>query len=153
MREFRTPPRLESVDYTACRSYLITFCTKDRAAHFKDPRLAEIACRWLRHFRDQGWYWLYAYAVMPDHVHVAMRVRHRRVHLSRIVGMLRSAILCDGRKVVKGFYWQRGYHERVVRDGDDSQEIVRYVLDNPRRAQIVSAMETYPYAGVVDSWC
>src|SRR5450631_1407711 len=98
MKHFRAPPRLETVDYRAARSYLVTFCVKNRTKKFSDPILATIACRWIKSFRDSGWYWLYAYCVMPDHVHVAMRVRDHNVHLSRIVAMIRSGILFEVRR-------------------------------------------------------
>jgi len=152
MEQYRTPPRLENVDYRANRSYLVTFCVRDRAKSFSDPLLASIACRWLRTFRDAGWYWLYAYCVMPDHIHIAMRIRDRSVHLSRVVAMIRSGILCEVRRHDDVFAWQRGYHDRIVRAKQDSTEIVRYVLANPRRAGLTHGDEAYPFSGVVDIW-
>jgi putative transposase len=152
VRNHRTPPRLENVDYRAARSYLVTFCLKNRAKKFSDPILASIACRWIRTCRDAGWYWLYAYCVMPDHIHIAMRVRDKKVHLSRIVAMIRSGILCEARRHDSSFCWQRGFDDRIVRVDDDSTEIVRYVLANPRRAGLTRGEETYPFCGVVDIW-
>ena len=152
MRYFRTPPRLTAVDYIIARTYLITFCTAGRKRAFSDPVLASIACRRIRHFRDAGHYWLYAYTVMPDHVHAVIRARNTGLHLSRIVATLRSAISIDVRRYASDFSWQRGYHERILHEPDDVHAAVDYVLENPVRAALVSRGERYRFSGVVDMW-
>jgi putative transposase len=149
---YRTPPRLQNVDYRLPRTYFLTFCVKDRARVFSDAVAAEIACKRIRQFRNDGWYWLYAYCVMPDHVHMLMRAREKGVRLSRIVAMIRSAISHDVRRLTRDFAWQRGYHERIVREGDDSDAALAYALNNPFRASLVPAGEVYRFCGVVDQW-
>ena len=89
---------------------------------------------------------------MPDHIHAAIRVRERGVHLSRVIAAIKSAIFQELRSVVVDFEWQRGFHDRVVRENDDSTQIVQYVLQNPIRKGIVQPDVPYPFAGVVDPW-
>ena len=43
--------------------------------------------------------------------------------------------------------WQEGYYERVLRSDDATDVVVRYVLDNPVRAGLVSRHEDYPFMG------
>jgi|SRR5579863_4040150 len=152
VRSFRTPPRLTDVDYRERRTYVITFCVHKRHPVFMNPKLAEIACAAFRRYCDSGWYWLYAYVVMPDHVHLVVRVRDRGVHLSRIVGMLKSAILTTARHAAYGFRWQRGYHERIIHSDAECEATIQYVLDNPQRKNLVRANERYAFVGVVQSW-
>jgi putative transposase len=89
---------------------------------------------------------------MPDHIHVALRVRERGIDLSRVIAAIKSAIFQELRKILVDFEWQRGFHDRVVRENDDSSQIVQYVLQNPIRKGIVGSDGQYPFAGVVDLW-
>jgi len=152
MPKSRTPQRLTNIDGAAPHSYLITFCVKNRRRVFSQRRAAQCACDAIVRCRTLKLYHLYAYCVMPDHVHLAIRIADRRVHVARVVAILKSAILCDIRRWVVGFQWQRGFHDYMVRECDDSTEIVRYVLRNPVRAGLAAEESQYPYAGTVDAW-
>jgi hypothetical protein len=33
-----------------------------------------------------------------------------------------------------GAFWQREYYDRLIRDGDELERAVRYVVNNPERA-------------------
>jgi hypothetical protein len=43
--------------------------------------------------------------------------------------------------------WQDGYHDRVLRREEETSEVVRYILDNPIRAGLVTVFDRYPYSG------
>ena len=152
MRNVRTPPRLENVDYRQIRTYLVTFCVASRARVLRDPVLASITAQWIQHFRNSGFYWLYGYVVMHDHVHIVIRPQRVGTHLSAIVAMLKSATMVEIRRYLQRFRWQRGYHERVVREGDSLEAMIDYVLQNPARAGLIRPDQLYPFAGVIDSW-
>ena len=66
--------------------------------------------------------------------------------------MIKSASMVEIRRYSAGFRWQRGYHERIVREADDIESMVNYVLQNPSRAGLIGSDELYPFAGVIDSW-
>jgi putative transposase len=46
-----------------------------------------------------------------------------------------------------GQLWQRSFHDRVLREMDDEQECLRYILANPVRAGLSEAWTDYPYSG------
>ena len=148
----KVPPRLNGANYELPRTYFVTFCVFERAPIFADARLAQIACKWIKHFSQGRWYWLYAFAVMPDHIHLVLRLSERGAHLSRVVAMIRSAIRCECRRLYRDFRWQRGYHDRIIRKSDDCQAMVAYVLANPSRLRLVHPDEQYPFSGIIDSW-
>jgi len=152
MRFHRTPPRLQDVDYTQDQTYLITFCVADRRPMFSNSSIASIATKQLRHFHDAGLYYLYGYAVMHDHIHLVMRMRKIGMHLSKVVGTLRSAIKISVRKHIDGFEWQRGYHEQIIHGENECRDTVDYVLANPARAGLVTPDEQYEHSGIVDRW-
>ena len=152
MKIHRTPPRLLDVDYRRDQTYLVTFCVADRRAVFRDSTLASIAIQQLRYFRDAELYYLYGYAVMPDHVHMVMRLRKTGIHLSKVIGTLRASITLRLRHLIDDFEWQRGYHERIIHDAHESLAAVDYVLRNPSRAGLVAPDRQYPHAGIIDRW-
>ena len=43
--------------------------------------------------------------------------------------------------------WQKGFHDRVLRDSDDTRAVVRYVLENPIRAGLVRQGNEYRWLG------
>jgi len=83
---------------------------------------------------------------MPDHVHLFIRTRGR--HLSQIVAMMKIGI----RRMVPGLWWQRGYFDRIVRPHVPPGLVVRYLLGNPVRADLVKDPGDYPFMGVADPY-
>jgi len=130
----------------------VTFCVAGRKAAFRDPIRASIATEQLRYFREAGLYYLYSYAVMPDHVHAIIRLQKSGIHLSKVVGTLRASITLRLRQSMKNFAWQRGYHEQIINSKRECLASVDYVLANPARAGLVSPDQQYPYSGIVDRW-
>jgi hypothetical protein len=48
--------------------------------------------------------------------------------------------------------WQSGFHDRVLRSGDDPCLLARYIVENPVRAKIVEQSDQYPFGGIIDDW-
>lgn len=114
----------------------------DSARHgpkwLSEPAIANLVCEAL-HYRD-GWvYTLDAYCVMPNHVHLVCTplIGEAKVQsISKIMHSLkgftaRQANLLLGRE---GAFWQHESYDRVVRNPEEYQRIVNYVMDNPVRA-------------------
>ena len=102
------------------------------------------------------------FSVMPDHMHGIVLIHGRGTacrapttsagplgsmrsfgqavpgSLPTIVGSFKSAVTREARAVsgerVK--VWQRGYWEHVIRDEEDYNNIVRYILGNPAEEQL-----------------
>jgi putative transposase len=145
--EFRTPPRLRGFDYTTVYSVFVTMCTKDRVAYFRDSTTALAAKRSILAQREAGLYWLYAYCIMPDHVHLYIKNRGLR-HLSRIIAGLK--VDTCRRAIGRRLTWQRGYWDEIIRGFQAPAEVVKYVLDNPVRAGLVEDFRDYPFQGLAD---
>src|SRR5689334_2075429 len=110
MWSHRTPPRLSSASYRSKRSYFITFCVLGREPAFADPTLAELASSVIRRYRTAGYYYLPAYCVMPDHIHLLIVPQSSGRHVSRIVATLKNEILRAVRSVGHILRWQWGYY-------------------------------------------
>ena len=100
----------------------------------KDSRIAEIVSETIKRF-DGDRYHLYAWCVMPNHVHVVFRVRQRN-KLEDILHSWKSYTAHEANKITgnTGTFWQREYYDHLVRDQKELDNVIRYVLDNPSKA-------------------
>lgn len=146
-----TPPRLKGFDYGAARTYFVTFCVQNRQPLFRTEKAAKNARLAILDLRAKEWYWLNAYCVMPDHLHLIIKKRPER-SLQVVVATLKRSILFRCRQHGIRVVWQSGFHDRIVRDYERSQSFVTYVLMNPVRAGLVDDFRDYKYSGWVDPW-
>jgi putative transposase len=143
MPQLRTPPRLQGFDYSRGRTYFVTFAVWDRLPTFADEPSALSAQACILHYRQRSWYWLLAYCVMPDHVHV---------RLATIVATLKNQICRSLRQAGTQVIWQPGFYDRVLRNRDDPGLVAKYVVENPVRAGLVKSSPEYRYGAIVDRW-
>lgn len=76
------------------------------------------------------------YCVMPDHVHMIIELTggHGGPPLQAIIGRLKSYTQYLYQKSGGSFgpkLWQRGYHEHIVRNEQELNEIRQYIQNNP----------------------
>ena len=68
---------------------------------------------------------------MPNHLHIIFEFETDiNKTLSYIVSVFKSR--CTYNIGMKNI-WQRGYYERVIRDQDEYDRVVKYIIDNPYR--------------------
>ncbi|GGY09626.1 hypothetical protein GCM10007160_41190 [Litchfieldella qijiaojingensis] len=53
--------------------------------------------------------------------------------------MMVNRALCGEKSI-----WQRGYHDRAIRDEEDIRAVARYIVANPLRAGLVNDIGQYP---------
>jgi hypothetical protein len=49
-----------------------------------------------------------------------------------------------------GRLWQDAYHERVLRNEEQTKTVIAYLLNNPVRAGLVASAKEYPFSWSVD---
>jgi REP element-mobilizing transposase RayT len=147
-----TSPRLRGFDYRTQRTYFVTFCVRNRQPIFGNPATARIAKNVIIDYRNRGWYWLQAYCVMPDHIHLMVRLRNDARTLSQVVGVIKNQISYRLRRAGFGIGWQMGFHDRVKRLHEDERFMARYIVENPVRAGLVARFDEYEFASIVDDW-
>jgi REP element-mobilizing transposase RayT len=101
---------------------------------FNDHRIAGALAAALR-FREGMHYRLLAWCIMPNHVHVVVRLFPGQ-ELARVVKAWKnfSAKAANLALARKGRFWQREYYDRLIRNGDEFDRAIRYVLENPAKA-------------------
>ena len=152
MWSHQSPPRLQTHTYKTKRSYFVTFCVYNRVPVFSDQAVAKIAQSVIREYRDKGFYWLPAYCVMPDHIHLLIIPISPDRHVSRIVATLKNAINLTLRRLKKRVRWQWGYYDRILRDGEGTLDVAKYILMNPVRKGLVEDYRHWPFGEIVDRW-
>ena len=92
-------------------------------------------------------YVLLAWVVMPNHVHVVVRLDEGS-HLDEIVKRWkgRSARGINAALGRTGRLWQPGFFDRYVRDEAHLHRVVAYVHENPVRAGLAESPEAWPYS-------
>jgi REP element-mobilizing transposase RayT len=98
------------------------------------PACAAIVANALRHFEGQRTR-LHAWVVMPNHVHVLTEILEGH-QLSDLMeswkGYMARAVNAHlGRT---GTLWQKGYHDRLIRNREHFDNVVRYFRQNPIKA-------------------
>ncbi len=125
------------------RVYLITAATQDRIPHFADFHIGRLLVHTLRGETARAE--TLAFAVMPDHLHWLLQLRDGYT-LSRVVADVKSI---SARRINhalnrKGPLWQDGFHDHALRRDEDVAGVARYVVANPRRADLVKSLGDYP---------
>ncbi len=143
----RKSPRLRDFDYPATFAYSVTICTRDRAAHFRDVKAGCQVAQCLEEQAQQSGHRLVAYCIMPDHIHILTGPSDREdaEPLPRFIQRFKSAATHRLWKLgIAGVVWQSSYYDHVLRKDENLEQVARYILGNPVRKGLVSAVEAYP---------
>ncbi len=149
--------RLPHYDYASPGGYFVTVCTSRRACLLGRVESGAMAPNPFGKIVETCWrdlpnhyphVILDAFVVMPNHVHGILFLESsrgrptspsgigRRHGLPEIVRAFKtfSARRINGLRHAPGkAFWQRGYHEHVIRDETSLAEIREYVATNPAR--------------------
>jgi REP element-mobilizing transposase RayT len=104
------------------------------ACYMNDPAVADCVASTIRHFEGDR-YDLYAWCVMPNHVHAVMSLRSAW-SLDDVFHSWKSFSSKRANELLgrSGTFWQREYYDRIIRDSEDFERTVSYVLANPVKA-------------------
>jgi REP element-mobilizing transposase RayT len=99
------------------------------------------------HFRDGKVYDLQAYCIMPNHVHLVF-VGRNDIPTYRILQSLKrhTARMANRALGRTGAFWQDESYDHVVRDGEELERVLWYVLNNPVKAGLVSDWKAWPWS-------
>ena len=144
--------RLQSFDYSSAKYYFVTICTKnrarlfgqivgnglDRSAAMELSSLGKTAEKMLLevpvHFTSTA---LDAYVIMPNHIHCILAIGCNELSersrpfptLPTIIGQYKSGV-----SRAAGFpVWQKSYHDHIIRNHFDYEEIWLYIQQNPQK--------------------
>lgn len=103
-------------------------------------------------------YHLYAFCIMPNHVHLLLdqqdipdpsprRDGKAYTALNRAMRLLKSksGALCNRLLGQHGDFWQHESYDHVVRNEKEFQRILEYIVNNPVHAGLVDDWQNWPY--------
>ena len=131
-------------------------CAASGPRWLRQPEVAEILVEAL-HFRDGIVYDLDVFSVMSNHAHVVFRPLEKEdgtYHaLQTIMHSLKRHTARQANKVLgrEGAFWQHESYDHVVRDRQEWERIVAYVLNNPVKAGLVEKWEDWPWTFLKDA--
>lgn len=108
------------------------------------------------HYRDGSQYNLHAYAIMPNHVHLVFDTRSTcddsvkgtsKYPASAIMENLKWYTALKANQLLnrRGAFWQNESYDHVIRNQEEFNRIVRYVINNPVKAGLTDSWDDYPY--------
>ncbi|HCS46154.1 MAG TPA: transposase [Pseudomonas sp.] len=126
------------------RAYLITAVVHQRHRIFTDWRSGRLLVAELKRAHDQEWVESIAWVIMPDHFHWLVQLEQRSLAQLMQAVKSRSTLTINRALNREGAFWQSGYHDRAIRDGEDLLPFARYIVANPLRAGLVEKIGDYP---------
>jgi REP element-mobilizing transposase RayT len=111
----------------------------------RDPRIAALMENDLR-FHHGSRFELLAWVVMPNHVHTLIQVGG--TPLSKIIQNWKSIVAVKANKLLgrTGDFWQLDYWDTFMRDEAQRIKAVRYIENNPVKAELCRAPEEWPFS-------
>jgi len=138
--------RLPHHDYGSPGAYFVTVCTDERGSILGTISDGEVRLNEAGRMVRPAWMalpahlpniMLDAFVLMPDHLHGIIVLPEPAADGTDLPDLMRgfkSLTTAPWRRATGAHrLWQRGYHDRVVRDDEELGRIRRYIEENPRR--------------------
>jgi REP element-mobilizing transposase RayT len=106
------------------------------ACHLQNSVVAQQVANSLLHF-DEKRYRLFAWCVMPNHVHVVARIFPGQT-LATVLHSWKSLSAKQATKILgwHGVFWQREYYDHLIRNEEEFERSIVYVGENPAKANL-----------------
>ena len=109
--------------------YFITFCTFKRAPILLHDQISTIIFDCLTNQKND--FDLIASVVMPDHIHIVIRLLSDDLSKALQAFKSKAAISVNRHRKSSGKIWQKGYFDHKFRSDDDLGPILKYMWSNP----------------------
>ena len=146
------PARVAGFSYQGFQRYFVTLCTHRRTQVFVTSGVVDTVLAQILRSASALRFVVVAYCFMPDHVHLLIEGVDEAADFKSLVSICKQKTGFVYRRRIGRSLWQTGYHERVLRNADETSRIVRYILLNPVRAGFVDDPRDYPWSGGCRAW-
>ena len=139
--------------------FFLTLCARHHQDPFRRQSLAVAIIEAIEHRRKQNVWRVYAYCLMPDHLHLVVQLiepeggqRPRQDILAVLAQFKSFTTRAAWETGLGGHLWQHDQWDRLLRDERGFRYRCQYVLDNPVRKGLVEDWTLWPYSGIPDEW-
>ena len=118
--------------------------------HLANAQIAKLIMESL-HFRDGKVYELIAYCIMPNHIHIVFmpleESKDKYYSLSKIMHSFKRHTAHEANLILgrAGAFWQHENYDHFIRDDAELERIVKYVLHNPVKAELVKELTDWKW--------
>jgi len=151
MIKYKPKPRLKDFDYRGNYRYFVTVCTDRKKSFFvKNNHLIEKMIEFLHHTGEKQFFTVWVYCFMPDHLHLLVEGINEHSDLKKFMKDFKQRTgywYMHEESSIGNKLWQPDYYEHVLRKEESTNEILRYILNNPVRKRLVAHYLDYHYSG------
>ena len=141
------PAPLRDFDYTGAHRYFLTWCCFERQPLFCERLVVDQAIAQILRACEPSGIAIVAYCFMPDHLHMLVEGVDPCADGRRFFRLAKQYAGYGHAQVFGGRLWQRYGYEHVVRGTQTSRAVARYLLENPVRAGLATAVGDWPFSG------
>jgi REP element-mobilizing transposase RayT len=144
----RKQTRLQTFGYVGQCRYSFTLLTYRRRRYFLDATVVRHLITQILQLGGEAHIEIPAYCFMPDHLHLFAIGRRIDADARGFVARFKQA---SGYWFSRAFHgnrlWHRGSWDRILRDAETPEVMIRYILMNPVRAEMVTHPLDYRCSG------
>lgn len=129
---------------------VVTLCVRDRRPLFAHAVFARHCIDFLRALSSLTGTRLFAYCLMPDHVHLLL-APSPAASVPGFVGRWKALCAREWhRRSGHASFWRPGFFDRPLSDDEDLLRVGNHILMNPVRAGLVESPEDYAFSGSLE---
>ena len=144
--------RLNASQYIGRKWYFVTICSAGRRRVLTHPGNAEkLVTHLVRVAKNHGMS-IYAYCVMPDHLHVLVQGKLPTSDLLSFIKEFKQRTELQFYAKHGREFWRKKFYDRILRPKDSPEGMATYIWMNPVRQGLCRSAVEYPHSGssVVD---
>ena len=114
--------------------------------YLQENKITEITANSLQYYDDEE-YDLISYCIMPNHVHCILKLNKKSRRLDKILQSIKRYSATKSNNILnrKGQFWQHESYDYIIRNEQELENIVNYILYNPVKAGLVKYPEDWQW--------
>ena len=105
----------------------------------------------LKHYKIKYSFYLYAYCLMPNHLHLMGKPSHPEKLSNLMQCLQRSYTAYYNKKYEKvGHLWQGKFKTKIIVNDQYALECISYIEQNPLRAKLVKSSQDYIFSSYLE---
>jgi len=138
--------RVKYFGYSGTHAYFITICTKDKTNYFSDASTANSVLSELKSEASKADFIVYAYCLMPDHLHLLL-IGREESNLINFIKLFKQKTAYHFKQKTGTPLWQKSYYDHVIRKRETINSVAGYIFENPLRRKLVDDIRDYALSG------
>lgn len=139
--------RLPADHYRGRKFYFLTLCFESRRRFGANSRVAAWLISNIQKHSAAWRFFVHAYCVMPDHLHILASAASDESNLMALVESFKQETAYEFARRAHRELWQFKYYDRILRSSDSPESVAWYIWLNPVRKGLCRTPTDYPFLG------